>query len=187
MAAPTVTWHEVNFAQNGSLEVALNNIPPLTVENQLSKLNFGAVQAGKATEVKCVVAKFSGTSVQNMKFWLESRTANQPGSQNQNLSRSGGWYFYFLVRKRDDTPILNHTHSSLSNGQKTGSEEIPGISDLFREVPETEETAVVADMKVSSVAAGDYSPYIYLNVNTPSNASDGLTDGFSYRMSFLYP
>lgn len=187
MAAPTVTWHEVEFNQNGSLKTSLSSLPVLPVENGVSKLNLGAVQAGKATEVHCVVAKFAGTSVQNMKFWLESRTANQPGSQNTNLSRENGWQFFSYIRKRDLTP-LNHNYANLTNGQKTGTEVLPtGTNEYFKELPDSEEQASVSDMQVSSVAANDFSPYIYLDVNTPSNALDGLTDGFSYRMSFLYP
>ena len=68
MAAPVVTWHEINFNESNQPTPAVASSPALPIEGGMSKLNFGAVQAGKATEVKCVVAKFAGTSVQNMKF-----------------------------------------------------------------------------------------------------------------------
>lgn len=187
MSAPTVTWHEVNFNSSGEPTPALSSLSSLPVENGVPKLDFGSVQAGKATDVKCVVAKFAGSSAQNLKFWLESRVASLPGSQNQNLSKENGWSFFFYARKRD-LVVLNHNYANLNNAQKIGEEALPtGSGEKFKEIPETEETANVADMKVESVASGDFTPYIYLDVETPNSAVDGLTDGWSYRMSFLYP
>lgn len=186
MAAPVVTWHEINFNESNQPTPAVASSPALPIEGGMSKLNFGAVQAGKATEVKCVVAKFAGTSVQNMKFWLDSRSASLAGSQNQTLSEANGWSFYSYIRKRDASPVLNHTHGNLTNSQKIGTEALP-TGENFAKVRDSEEAAQFNDMKVSSVAAGDYSPYIYLSISTPVTANDGITDGFSYRMSFLYP
>ena len=105
------------------------------------------------------------------------------GSQNQTLSEANGWSFYSYIRKRA-SPVLNHTHGNLTNSQKIGT--------VFRrertsKVRDSEEAAQFNDMKVSSVAAGDYSPYIYLSISTPVTANDGITDGFSYRMSFSLP
>lgn len=205
MAAPTVTWHDITFNSSGGYTnrdgsttyPSLSAVPALAKENGVTKLDIGAVQAGKPTSVRCVCPKFTGSSVQNLRFWLESRNANASGSVNQNLSEANGWFFYHYVIARNASQILNHTFPGpefsggiVTDGQKTGSENLPsayGTNQKFIKLPESEETASVANMKVSSVASGDFGPYIYLTVQTPTNAVDGLTDGWSYRMSFLYP
>lgn len=177
MAAPTVTWSSVIFDSNNS--PAYTQLP---TENSYVKLDMGAVQAGKITEIKCVQPLFSGSSAQNLKFWLQSRTAALNGSVNTNLVKESGWYFYHMVR-RSDLTVFNHSTTVTTQLQRSGGE-ISGINTVFSQIPETEDESSIIQ---SSVANGARGPYIYLTVGTPASASDGLTDGWSYRMSFLYP
>lgn len=171
-----------------------------------SRLDFGSVQAGKITPVRCVVANFSGAAqVSNLQFWLDSTSANASGSQNIELS-TGGWEFYYCIVPKKD---LKFDISGLTEAQKKGQTENGQSSYLDSEneyqmskVPRSVETipsnqfasltdysdenSLVITLNSSADSPDNDSHLILLDVQTPVDANSGNTEGWYYRMNFLY-
>lgn len=173
--------------------------------NNRSTLNFGNVQAGRITGIKCVVARFSGAShISDFQFWLDSTDANATGSTNTDLS-GGGWEFYYCIVPKSELNF-NIESDAFTDEQKKGQKANGQFAYLDRNnkfnmsrVPRSADDVDVNQFKMSTSnnsplvldipdGSGNYkeSHLIMLDVQTPSDANSGNTEGWYYRMNFLY-
>jgi hypothetical protein len=192
----TIQWLEEIHDVNG------NKTSSNLYDSELDKstLDFGAVQAGKTTKVKCITAQFTAAevahTVTDMIFWLDGRTAVN-GGQNIVLSGADGWNFYYAVADNALVSTLgfNLYSQSFTEDQKTGATVNNVIQYLdmtnsrykMAAIPESEETGVIFDLTVypePNVPA--VSKAVLLSVKTDAEANSGNTEGWYYRMSFLY-
>ena len=194
---------KVNWVQLTELQYSgegLSNAKRTQLYNQStnkSTLNFGNVQAGKITPVKCVVANFSGASqVSDLQFWLDSTNANASGSQNIELS-TGGWEFYYCIVPKKD---LKFDISELTEAQKKGQtangessyldssneyqmsavprnvESVP--SNQFASLTDYDSAnSLVITLNSSADSPDNDSHLILLDVQTPVDANSGNTEG----------
>lgn len=205
----TVKWLQVKgLSGNGMNGASYENL--YDNSKQRSTLNFGNVQAGKTTSLKCVVANFSGASqVNDLQFWLDSTTANAQGSTNTDLSREG-WEFYYCIVPKNE---LNFgiEPDSFSEAQKKGEQLQSGQMAYLDQSNKFHMRAIernpnnvsvnqfpsltnpndplVINLTDSSSELGNRdndSHLIMLSVQTPADANSGNTEGWYYRMNFLY-
>lgn len=206
----TVKWMQVsNFKlANGGTGIGdgVSYIPLLNNTTQKSVLNFGNVQAGKITNIKCVVARFGGASqVSDLQFWLDSTDANATGSTNTQLTENNGWNFYYCIVPQNKLNF-NIDTTTFTDAQKKGvttDGEVSYLDDKntfhmrqietnVDDVPVNQFSAPTADNQQASlvleIPSGEErdSYLIMLDVQTPTNANSGNTEGWYYRMNFLY-
>lgn len=206
----TVKWMQVsNFKlANGGTGIGdgVSYTPLLNNTTQKSVLNFGNVQAGKITNIKCVVARFGGASqVSDLQFWLDSTDANATGSTNTQLTENNGWNFYYCIVPQNKLNF-NIDTTTFTDAQKKGVTTDGKVSylddkDTFYmrqiesnvdEVPVNQFSAPTSDNQQASlvleIPSGEErdSYLIMLDVQTPTNANSGNTEGWYYRMNFLY-
>lgn len=192
-----VNWIQVTgFVLNpGGNGLSNANFNPVPVDNEgRSVLDFGNVQAGKVTKLRCVVARFSGASqVSDLQFWLDNTTANAQGSTNVDLSK---WEFYYCIVPRDKLNF--NIETTITEEQKKGQASLAG--DFYMKIIDRKVDEVPIDQfpPLSGVEnqneslvlniTGDYadSHLIMLAVQTPTDANSGNTAGWFYRMNFLY-
>ena len=200
-----VDWMQVSGFVLNSNGTGLSNATYTNLYNNDTKrsvLNFGNVQAGKITTPKCVVARFSGASqVSDLQFWLDSTTANATGSTNVDLSK---WEFYYCIVPQNklnfnietttftdaqkkgetadgETAYLDDTHQFHMTKIKRNVDDLE-INQFPQPVTGNQNASLVLDI------TGDYadSYLIMLDVQTPTDANSGNTEGWYYRMNFLY-
>ena len=198
----TVNWMQVtNFSLSGG-GTGLNSATYTNLYNQSSQrstLDFGAVQAGKVTNVKAVVARFSDAStVSDLQFWLDSTNANASGSQNQNLGGSD-WEFNYCVVPQERLNF-NIEQDAITEAQKKGYTDggdaaYIGNGFQMKPIPRTVESVQPNQFSSDGTNAASFSIpsggtvdsyLIFLDVQTSSNANSGNTEGWYYRMNFLY-
>lgn len=167
MAAPTITWYPVT-----------NNGGSPQRGNAITIIDFGNVEAGYWSDVKCVQAGFTGNSARTLKFWLND-TASTGG--NQNVSSSASWKHRLSINTNFFNPADVQITADVKNGTATNP-----VGENFATTPETEPSSSNFGDEYT-VASGAYTKYIYLCLQPPSNASDGLTQDWGFRLSFLYP
>lgn len=200
-----VDWMQVSGFVLNSNGTGLSNATYTNLYNNDTKrsvLNFGNVQAGKITTPKCVVARFSGASqVSDLQFWLDSTTANATGSTNVDLSK---WEFYYCIVPQDKLNFNIET-TTFTDAQKKGQidENTTAYLDNTNQFHMTKIDREVDDVPVNQFSqptagnqnaslvlniTGDYadSYLIMLDVQTPTDANSGNTEGWYYRMNFLY-
>lgn len=198
-----VEWIQVSNIKLNTNGTGLNNYTEVKLfdnTSQKSTLNFGNVQAGKVTSIKGVIARFSGASqVSDLQFWLDSTDANATGSTNIDLSIDMGWNFYYCIIPQDklnfnfEAPTLTDSQkkgdSYLDNGGKykmkavkTNVDEVP-VSQFSQETINGDEEPLVLNIQTGGT---EDSHLILLDVQTPSDANSGNTEGWYYRMNFLY-
>lgn len=206
----TVKWMQVsNFKlANGGTGIGdgVTYTPLLNDTTKKNVLNFGNVQAGKITNIKCVVARFGGASqVSDLQFWLDSTDANARGSTNTQLTENNGWNFYYCIVPQNKLNF-NIDTTTFTDAQKKGVTTDGKVSYLddkntfymrqiesnVDEVPVNQFSAPTTDNQQASlvleIPSGEErdSYLIMLDVQTPTNANSGNTEGWYYRMNFLY-
>lgn len=165
MAAPTVTWYPVT--DNGGSP---------SKGSSITELDFGNVQAGYWSDAKAVVATFTGNTANTLKFWLND-TVSLGG--NTDVSASANWNHYYTI-DNDWQDIDN-----ITDNMKAGtSADLNGNTWVVLPESEPGSSNFVTDT-ISSVP--DDTDYIFLAIRPPSDAGDGVTDHWGYRLSFLYP
>lgn len=190
----TVNWVEVtNINGVGGFHANYSQLYDSTT--QRSTLDFGAVQAGKTTNIKAIVARFSAaTTVSDLQFWLDSTNANAAGSTNTNLGTSD-WEFYYCVVPKEKINF-NFGETNFTEEQKKGGaslfqvsngneNEIFSMSTVPRRVEDVPPNQFRQTLQISNGESVD-SHLILLSVQTSSNANSGNTEGWYYRMNFLY-
>lgn len=206
----TVKWMEVsNFKlANGGTGIGdgVTYTPLFNDNTKTSVLNFGNVQAGKITNIKCVVARFGGAShVSDLQFWLDGIQANAQGSTNQVLSIQNGWIFYYCIVPQNKLNF-NIDTTTFTDAQKKGTTTDGKTSYLddedtfyMRQI-DTDVNKVPVNQFSVQASSGKQEPLvleippgeerdsylIMLDVQTPTNANSGNTEGWYYRMNFLY-
>jgi hypothetical protein len=203
-----VNWFQlsdINYSEtDGFLNSTRTNLFKVTTNK--STLDFGNVQAGKVTPIRCVVANFSGaTQVSDLQFWLDSTNANASGSQNTDLS-GNGWAFYYCIVPKSG---LKFDITTVTEAQKKGVTSDDNASYLYYDnsesyqmIPVPTSVEEVSSNQFPSITAGNDSLVINLNsstdspdndshlilldVQTPADANSGNTEGWYYRMNFLY-
>lgn len=196
----SVSWMQVTNFSLGSGGIGLSsatykNLYSSSSSGGKSILDFGAVQAGKITNIKCVVARFKeATTVSDLQFWLDSTKAQAAGSQNKDLSGSG-WEFYYCIVPKDKLDFNIET-DVMTEEQKKGGEYL-GEKNSFKmiKIPRTVEEVSYnqftndgvnpLSINITQGGYGD-SHLIFLDVQTSSDAYSGNTEGWYYRMNFLY-
>jgi hypothetical protein len=171
MSAPTVTWYP--FTDNGSGSSVAGSA--------ISVIDFGSVQAGYWSDVKCVRALFSGNTANTLKFWLNDTVAtNSSASVSVSASATAPWKHYYAIASGWFNP------ASVTDAMKAGGTNTLQNGVNFTALPESEPSS--SNFVTTTIAsAGTYTDYIYLCLQPPSSAADGLTSDFGYRLSFLYP
>lgn len=198
----TVNWKQVDAMVLNSNNVGLATATYTNVFDSTknrSILNFGAVQAGKVTNLKCVVAEFSDAStVSDIQFWLDSTSSNATGSQNTDLSGSAWNFYYCIVPKANlnfkvqDTFTENQKIGATVNGVTYYLDKSDGPAGNFKMTPVPRTVEQVQSNQFGGVTleistgSSAQSPLIFLDVQTDSNANSGNTEGWYYRMNFLY-
>ena len=200
-----VNWMQVSGFVLNSNGTGLSNATYTNLYDDNTKrsvLNFGNVQAGKITTPKCVVARFSGASqVSDLQFWLDSTTANATGSTNVDLSK---WEFYYCIVPQDKLNFNIET-TTFTDAQKKGetADKTAAYLDAAQQFHMTKIEREVDDVAINQFPqpvtgnqnaslvlniTGDYadSYLIMLDVQTPTDANSGNTEGWYYRMNFLY-
>lgn len=200
-----VNWMQVSGFVLNSNGTGLSNATYTNLYDDNTKrsvLNFGNVQAGKITTPKCVVARFSGASqVSDLQFWLDSTTANATGSTNVDLSK---WEFYYCIVPQDKLNFNIET-TTFTDAQKKGetADKTTAYLDAAQQFHMTKIEREVDDVAINQFPqpvtgnqnaslvlniTGDYadSYLIMLDVQTPTDANSGNTEGWYYRMNFLY-
>lgn len=162
MAAPTITWREWTGTSPGS---------PSTI----TVLDYGNVQAGYWSDAKAITAQFSGNSANTLKFWLNDTVAT---GGNTDVSSSNNWTHNYAI----DATYQNPT--SVTDNMKSGSS-TDNNGDTWAQLPESEPGS--SNFDNTTVTSGSDTDFIFLAVQPPSNAGDGLTENWGYRLSFLYP
>lgn len=206
----TVKWMQVsNFKlANGGTGIG-DGVTYTSLLNDATKknvLNFGNVQAGKITNIKCVVARFGGASqVSDLQFWLDSTDANATGSTNTQLTENNGWNFYYCIVPQNKLNF-NIDTTTFTDAQKKGVTTDGKVAYLddkntfymrqieknVDEVPVNQFPAPTTENQQASlvieIPSGEErdSYLIMLDVQTPTNANSGNTEGWYYRMNFLY-
>lgn len=174
-------------------------------DTKRSVLNFGNVQAGKTTAIKCVFARFSGASqVSDLQFWLDSTTANATGSTNVDLSK---WEFYRCIVPQEELNFNIETTTTFTDAQKKGQTvdggtaylddahrfhmtkmertvEDVAINQFPQPTTENQNASLILNIPADKGYADSY--LIMLTVQTPTDANSGNTEGWYYRMNFLY-
>ena len=194
----TVKWIEVKNRSLGGNGVGLTGANYTDLYNSStgrSTLDFGAVQAGKVTNIKAIVARFSdATTVSDLQFWLDSTNANATGSSNPDLSGEGWGFFYCIVPPDRLNFNISDPNTVFSESQKKGESSL-GAGYSMSPVPKTVEgvspiqfTSNGQDPLSLTIPYNEYadSYLIFLDVQTSSNANSGNTEGWYYRMNFLY-
>lgn len=198
----TVNWMQVtNFVISGT-GTGLSSATYTNIYNnstQRSTLDFGAVQAGKVTNIKAVVARFSSAStVSDLQFWLDSTSANAAGSMNGDLSGSA-WEFNYCIVPQTKLNFNIET-DAITEAQKKGytsggDSAYLGSGFRMSPIPRSVESVPanqfspdgVSPLSVSVPSGGTADSYlIFLDVQTSSDANSGNTEGWYYRMNFLY-
>ena len=165
MAAPTVTWYPVTEVNNAPSKGSL-----------ITVLDFGNVQAGYWSTAKAIVATFTGNTCNTLKFWLND-TVSTGG--NASVAAADNWKHYYTI---DDTW---QDPADVTDSMKAGSTTDPN-GNTWAVLPEAEpNSSNFITSTISSVP--DDTDYIYLAIQPPSNAGDGVTENWGYRLSFLYP
>lgn len=167
MAAPTVTWYPVT--DNGGSPQKGSSI---------SVLDYGNVQAGYWSEAKAIVATFTGNTCNTLKFWLNDTSATG-GNTDVSSGATKPWKHYYNIDASWQDP------SGLSDDVKAGTS-VDDNGNTWVTLPESEPSA--SNFENSSIGSvpGD-TDYIYMAIQPPSNAGDGVTENWGYRLSFLYP
>lgn len=166
MAAPTITWYYYEGA--GQTETPIGAGLPL---------DYGNVQAGHFSDAKAIRAKFSGTA-NTLKFWL-----NDIDSNKGNIGNADGWTHNFAI----DTTYSDPIATAFDDDVKNGTDDIPGLSGVKMNTLGESEPLSSNFEKTTIDNANDYTDFIYLTIQPPSDADDGIHNSFSYRTSFLYP
>ena len=199
-----VNWiqlSDINYSEtDGYLSATRTNL--LNNSTNKSTLNFGNVQAGKITPIRCVVANFSGaTQVSDLQFWLDSTNANASGSQNTDLSGNGWGFYYCIVPKSglkfDITTATEAQKKGVTSNNETSflneSYKMEPVPTKVEEVPSNQFPSVtvgndslVINLNSSADSPDNDSHLILLDVQTPADANSGNTEGWYYRMNFLY-
>jgi len=165
MAAPTVTWYPVT-----------DNSGNPQKGSSISVLDYGNVQAGYWSDAKAIVATFTGNTCNTLKFWLNDTAAS---GGNTDVSSSAGWNHSYSIDASWQNP------GNITNDMKSGST-TDANGNTWVTLPESEPSASNFENDSITSVPGD-TDYIYLAFQPPSNAGDGVTDSWGYRLSFLYP
>lgn len=164
MAAPTVTFYPVT-----------GGTP--TKGSSITVLDYGNVQAGYWSAAKSVVATFTGNSANTLKFWLNDTTATG-GNTDVSKDATSPWKHYYNIDATYQDP------STVTDAMKAGTAaDNNGNTWVF--LPEAEPGA--SNFETTTVSSGGDTDYICMAVQPPSDAGDGLTENWGYRLSFLYP
>jgi hypothetical protein len=167
MAAPTITWYPVT--DNGGSPQKGSSI---------SVLDFGNVQAGHWSDAKAIVATFSGNTANTLKFWLNDTVATG-GNTNVSASAPSPWNHYYTI---DDDWM---DPDNVTDTMKAGGATDPN-GNTWGVLPESEPGS--SNFVNSSIASvPDDTDYIFLAVQPPSDAGDGVTENWGYRISYLFP
>lgn len=161
MAAPTIAWYRVTGASPSRALITI--------------LDYGNVQAGYWSDVRVIQAYFTGNSANTLKFWLNDTAAT---GGNVNVANSNNWQHHYAI---DYTYI---DPAGLSDAVKAGSS-ADSNGRTWTDLPETE--PVASNFENTTVNSGAYTDYVFMAIQPPSNAGDGLTEAWGYRLSFLYP
>jgi len=167
MAAPTVTWYPVTDNTGSPLK-----------GSAITVLDFGNVQAGYWSSAKSVVATFTGNTANTLKFWLNDTQATG-GNTDVSKDATSPWNHFYIIDNDWQDP------DGITDAMKAGtSPDTNGNTWVF--LPETEPGSSNFVNSTIAAAPGD-TDYIFLAVQPPSNAGDGVTENWGYRLSFLYP
>ena len=164
MAAPTVTWYPVTDNSGSPLK-----------GSSITVLDYGNVQAGYWSDAKSILVTFTGNSANTLKFWLND-VASTGG--NTDVSASNNWDHSYTVDNDWEDP------DGITDAMKEGTA-TDGNGNTWATLPESEPGS--SNFVNSSVSSGNDTDYIFLAVRPPSNAGDGVTENWGYRLSFLYP
>jgi len=166
MAAPSVTWYPVTDSTGSPSKGSL-----------ITVLDFGNVQAGYWSDCKCVVATFSGNTCNTLKYWLNDMAST---GGNTNIAASAGWVHKYACDSTWTDP------TTFTDANKAGTAEYrTGRSTAT--LPEAEPGSSNFTDNTTTVTDPDDTDYIFLAVQPPSDAGDGVTENWGYRLSFLYP
>jgi hypothetical protein len=173
--APSVTWYPVTDSSGSPVK-----------GSAITVVDYGNVQAGYWSNAKAVVATFSGAnSVSDLKFWLNDVQSSGGNSSVAAWTHTdminAGWTNPANItntQKGDVTGNSNDIFSQPAGGDSPGRRK-------FGVLPQTEPSSSnFVNSTLSSLPAD--TDYIYLAVQPPSNAGDGVTDSWGYRLSFLF-
>lgn len=170
MSAPIITWNLVTDSSGSPSKSAL------------SVLNYGNVQTGSFASAKVITATFGGNSAHGLMFWLNTTTST---GSNSNVSSSAGWIHNHIINNAWYNP------ASITSDMMAGTVDVPFASNgangtkRFAVLPETQPSS--SNFKTTTVSSNSDTDYIYLTFQPIVTANDGVTSGWGYRMSFLYP
>ena len=168
MAAPTVTWYPVTD-NSGSPQKG----------SAITVLDFGNVQAGYWSDVKAIVATFTGNSANTLKFWLNDTSATG-GNTNVSQSAPSPWKHQISI----DDDWWDPDDPQITDSVKAGTSSNP-LGEDFQAIDESEPSS--SNFITTSVNDGDDTDYIYLCLQPPSDSGDGITENWGYRISYLFP
>lgn len=168
MAAPTITWYKYTGSGPTQTQITVND--------------YGNVQAGEWSDAQVLRASFSG-SANSLRFWLYD-PSGRVNSTDVNVGATGNWNHRYAI----DSTYVNPT--SITAAMKAGSTADPN-GNMWEVVPETQPADSSAWENPSvgnqSTGTGGFTDYIFMAVQPPGTATDGYTDSFGFRCSFLYP
>lgn len=173
--APSVTWYPVT-----------DNAGSPQKGSAITVVDYGNVQAGYWSNAKAVVAYFSGAnSISDLKFWLNDTQSSGGNSSVAAWTHSAminsGWTNPANITNTQKGDVTGDTNAIFST--PTGVP-YPGTR-KFGVLPQTEPSSSNFQNTTLSDLPKD-TDYIYLAVQPPSNAGDGVTDSWGYRLSFLF-
>ena len=165
MAAPTVTWYPVTGSSPSK-------------GSSITVLDYGNVQAGYWSDAKAIVATFTGNTCNTLKFWLNDTQATG-GNTDVSSGAASPWKHYYNIDASWQDP------DNITDAMKAGTA-ADNNGNTWVALPESEPGS--SNFENSSIGSvpGD-TDYIYLAVQPPADAGDGVTENWGYRCSFLYP
>lgn len=177
MATPTLQWYSyVDDPENPGT--------PKQSDAEISCIDFGNVQPTYFSKVQAVAVKFTGSTVNTPKFWMSNWVPTE--GDNSNVS------YYHQDSDKWDHRIwisdswVNPANSVMTESIKGGLSDIPGhTGERFERTPEEEPAD--SNFETDEIASGSFTDYIYLNLKPPTNCSPGLTLGWGFKLSFLFP
>jgi len=166
--APTITWYK------------LTGTGP--TQTQITAVDFGNIQAGDWSDAVAIRANFS-SSANSLRFWLYD-TSGRVQSTDVNVGASGNWEHRYAI---SDT-YINPTN--ITAAIKAGSTADPN-GKIWALLPESQPSDsaqwVNSSVGDQGTGTGGNTDIIFLAVRPPGTATDGLTDSWGYRLSYLYP
>ena len=181
MSAPTIELHMVT--DNGG-SPQNNALPTFAVAPYAEYIPFGNVQAGFFSAVKVMRATFTGNGANTIKFWMSTWSAPIGNSSVAYEHQENAELKWDHMLKISPTWV-NPLSAGITDGVKSGDADIPTVGGRFGRTPESEpaESNFVND----TVAENGSTDFIYMCLRPAALSEDGITSGWGFRLSFLYP